>query len=495
MTRILIHRWGVVAFFIALCISAIGQELDTLQLTLHDAIAISRKNSPEAIAARHSFLASYWEHKSVQAAYLPSLTLTSTPNLNRSISSIIQPDGSEKFVERNQLTTGLTLTVNQNIPFTGGSIFMTTSLQRIDLFSNNTSSYQSSPITIGYSQKLLGYNSMKWQRRNEPIRYQATKKQYVQTLEFVGANTINHFFNLATAQNNLEIAEFNYANADTLYRFAEGRYNLGTITENELLQLEINKLTEETNMMNARVSVDNYTQTLRSYLGIASKTVIVVNVTPDVPRFNVEGDLALNYAHENNPEIDWMKYREIDSHRQVANAKGNVGLKADLYAQVGLTQTSADLSGAYQGLLDQEYISIGIRVPILDWGVGRGKVKVSESNRDRILTQLTQDRNTFDLNVDRVVKQFNLQSDRVTIAMKTDETTKRRHEVARKLYLLGKSTVLDLNASIAERDKARRNFVSALHSYWSLYAALRYLTMFDFEKKTAITEDYEYLLK
>ncbi|MFV0398457.1 MAG: TolC family protein, partial [Bacteroidales bacterium] len=60
---------------------------------------------------------------------------------------------------------------------------------------------------------------------------------------------------------------------------------------------------------------------------------------------------------------------------------------------------------------------------------------------------------------------------------------------------LGKSTVLDLNASIAERDKARRNFVSALHSYWSLYAALRYLTMFDFEKKIAITEDYEYLLK
>ena len=40
------------------------------------------------------------------------------------------------------------------------------------------------------------------------------------------------------------------------------------------------------------------------------------------------------------------------------------------------------------------------------------------------------------------MKQFNLQTQRVRIAARTDETAQRRNEVARKLYILGKSTIL-----------------------------------------------------
>ena len=92
------------------------------------------------------------------------------------------------------------------------------------------------------------------------------KKTYIETLELVAAYTTNRFFNLATAQTSLEIANYNFAYADTLYRYAQGRYNIGTITENEMLQLELNKLTEQTNCLNAQIEVDDYIQSLRSYL-------------------------------------------------------------------------------------------------------------------------------------------------------------------------------------------------------------------------------------
>lgn len=100
------------------------------------------------------------------------------------------------------------------------------------------------------------------------LRYREACKAYAEALELVASETSTLFFNLATAQTNLDIAAYNYASADTLYRYAEGRYNIGTITENEMLQLEINKLTEETNMMNARIEVEDQMQTLRSFLGI-----------------------------------------------------------------------------------------------------------------------------------------------------------------------------------------------------------------------------------
>ena len=229
----------------------------TMEMSLEQVVKIARLESPDAQTARHSFRSAYWNYQYYRANYLPSLSLSSDPNLNRAINKITMGDGSVKFVEQNLLNTDLTLNLSQNIPWTGGSLFLETSAQRMDLFSEHKYSWQTSPVMIGYRQSLFGYNSLKWDKRIEPVRYQEAKKSYVETLELVSANAINKFFALATAQSNYDIASFNYTNADTLYRYAQGRYNIGTITENEMLQLELNRLTEETNRMNARIEMDN----------------------------------------------------------------------------------------------------------------------------------------------------------------------------------------------------------------------------------------------
>ena len=365
---------------------------------------------------------------------------------------------------------------------------METSAQRLDLFSDHSTSWQTSPINIGYSQSLFGYNSLKWNRRIEPLRYREAKKTYVETLELVAANATQKFFALATAQSNYEIASTNYANADTLYTYAQGRYNIGTITENEMLQLELNKLTEETNRMNAHIEVENCMQELRSYLGIQEDVLIKVDVSDHVPNLQIDLNAALITARQNSPDILNMQRRKLESESKVANARANAGLKADLYLRFGLTQTGDKLKDAYHNPLDQQYVTLGISLPILDWGRGKGQIRVARSNRDLTYTQVEQDKTDFELNVRKLVKQFNLQSQRVHIAARTDETAQRRADVARRLYILGKSTVLDLNASISEKDAARRNYITALYNYWSLYYTLRSLTLYDFEKDAPLTE-------
>ena len=55
-----------------------------------------------------------------------------------------------KFVEQNMLSTDLTLNLTQNIPWTGGSLFVETAAQRMDIFSDHTTAWQTSPINIGY---------------------------------------------------------------------------------------------------------------------------------------------------------------------------------------------------------------------------------------------------------------------------------------------------------------------------------------------------------
>ena len=472
-----------------------GVHGQALTLTLEQAIEQAREMSPDAQSARHTFRSAYWNYRYYRANYLPALTLTSAPYMDRAINRITMGDGSVQFVEQNLLSTDLSLSVTQNIALTGGTLSLTTSAQRLDLLSEHTSSWQTSPVMIGYSQSLFGYNSLKWDRRIEPVRYEEARKSYVETLELVAATATQKFFDLATAQSNLEIATTNYANADTLYAYAQGRYEIGTISENEMLQLEINKLNEEANCMSARIEVENAMQELRSYLGIREDTDLQVRLNDSIPDFVVNLNEALLLANANSPDIQNMRRRKLESESNVAQARANAGLKADIYLRFGLTQTGDKLRDAYRDPLDQQYVSLTLSLPILDWGRGKGQVRVARSNRDLVYTQVEQDKTDFQLNVRKLVKQFNLQAQRVRIAARTDRTAQRRAEVARRLYLLGKSSVLDLNASISEKDSARRNYIAALNEYWSLFYTLRSLTLHDFEHDRPLEEDLERLLE
>ena len=445
--------------------TAAAQQEELMTLSLQQAIEIAQENSPEAQAARHTYRAAYWNYRFFRANYLPSVTLTSSPTLNREL-----------------LSTDLSLKINQNIWFTGGSLFVKSTTQRIDEFEDNHTAYNTQPVVIGYEQQLFGYNSLKWDRRIEPLRYRDAE-----ALELVASETSTLFFNLATAQTNLDIATYNYASADTLYRYAEGRYNIGTITENEMLQLEINKLTEETNMMNARIEVEDQMQTLRSFLGINREINLRVVPEDSIPQFEISLQKALQLAFKNSPDPDTYKRKQLESRSALASAKANAGLKADLYVQFGLSQTGNKFADSYRNPMNQQYASIGISLPILDWGRGKGRVRVARSNVDLVDTQAEQGMKDFELNVCKMVRQFNLQAYRVAVAAKTDKTADRRHDVARRLYILGKSTILDLNAAITEKDTARRNYITALKTYWSLYYGLRSMTGYDFLRKAEIS--------
>ena len=484
------NRTHLLLIFAFLLIGKLSAQQEPMNLTLTDAIRIAQQHSPEAQAARHTYRSAYWNYRFYKANYLPSLTLTSSPTFNEQINKITQPDGTNLFIKQNQLSTDVSLTINQNIPLTGGNFFVKSSLTRLDEFENDVIAYNTQPIVVGYQQTLLGYNSLKWDKRIEPVRFREARKNYNEALELVASQACNLFFGLAAAQANLDIAASNYASADTLYRYAEGRYNIGTITENEMLQLEINKLSGETDMMNARIEVEDQMQTLRSFLGIQDDVEIRVLPDNEVPDFQVPMAEALQMAMQNSPEPEMYERLKLQSRSNLAYAKGNAGLKADLYVQFGLSQTGDKLRDSYRDPMNQYYASIGISLPILDWGRSKGQVRVARSNVDLVNTQAEQGMKDFELNVCKMVRQFNLQRQYVQVAAKADRTADRRYEVAKRLYILGKSTILDLNSATTEKDSARRNYISALRTYWSLYYGLRSMTGYDYEKNQKIVENY-----
>lgn len=469
-----------------------------MDLTLTEVIQLARDQSPMAILATHRFRGSYWEFRTHRAKFLPSLSLSSTiPDLTRSIQRITTDDGSDAFVPRKIINSSLDLELTQNLAFSGGSIFMSSGLERIDPLGETADnpSYLSSPVSIGFRQPIRAHNTFRWEKQIEPLKYEQAEKDFIDALETVSQRAVDNFFNLAVAQVNLVIAEINYSNNDTLFRIAQGRYNIGTIAENELLQMELSFLNAGTALNEARIQLEMQKFRLRSFLGFNETVDINLIIPNEIPELEVEVTFALNQAKQNSPDIISFQRQLLEASRDVASAKAQKGLTADMFASFGLTKRADDFADVYMSPQDQERVRVGLEVPLVDWGLGKGRYRMAQSAEEVVKTNVLQSEIDFEQEVMLQVMQFNLQDDQLRIAAKADTIAQSRYEVTKQRFLIGNVDVLDLNVALSEKDASRRSYISALHNYWSYFYNIRKLTLFDFEAGVPLNANFDELVR
>jgi outer membrane protein TolC len=480
---------------IGLPIIAISQE-EVKKLTLREAIEIAKKQSPDALMAKHKFRASYWQYKSFQASYLPSLLLTGAlPTFDKSINKISTTEGDVFSAQTiNSLYAGLSL--NQKIGFTGGDISLNSNLQRLDnIYTDTTmSSYNATFLNIAYRQPLFKYNSYKWNRKLEPLLYNEARKIYLENMEQVSLTATNHFFNLLLAQINQKIARINLANYDTLYKIAMGRYNLGKIAENDLLQLELQFLRAGSTLKDAELEVHNQLFQFKSFLRITEGAEFDLVAPDHIIPFTVAADRAIAEARANNPQSLSFNRRLMEAESQVAMAKYDGRFDAELFAVYGLTNNADLITDLNNNPLDEQRLELGISLPLLDWGVARGKIKMAESNQEIVRTTVEQEQIDFDQEIFLKVARFNMQFEQVNISARADTVAQKGYDITKARYLIGKISITDLNIAQAEADNSKGNYINTLWIYWRNYYDLRRLTLYDFEQDMPIMVDYKELL-
>lgn len=464
-------------------------------LTLENVINIAKDNSPDALISRHQLRSSYWEFKTYKRGLLPALSFEGViPNVNRGYTSITnQDDGTESYIAQSYVQYEGQLKLDQQVSLTGGNVFLQSGLRQTVNYSDSSSSsnFLSTPINIGFNQPLFKYNPYKWQKKIEPIKYQIAKKVYLETVEQVTITSIKYFFNLLVAQVDYKIAQVNVSNYDTLYKVAKGRYELGRIGEDDVLQMELSLLKATSALEKNEMELDDSMFRLKSFLRIKDEFDLQL-VIPDADYYNkVDKNVALEKAMENSSsQLDFDK-RLLEAQAVVNEAKTNYGLNANLYAVFGLTQNSELLRDVYGNPQDQQQLTLGVQVPILDWGQRKGKVKMAQSNEDLVKTSVEQERIDFIQSIYLKVAEYNIQRNQLLIAAKSDTVAQKSYTVSKNRYLIGKIGVTDLNISQNETDLAKVGYIRALQNYWFNYYNLRKSTLFDFGKMIDLDVSYE----
>jgi outer membrane protein TolC len=233
----------------------------------------------------------------------------------------------------------------------------------------------------------------------------------------------------------------------------------------------------------------------KSYLRLKDDTHVILIPPVITPYFEVPTQEAISLAKDNSSAGVEFRRRLLEAEDDLYRAKREGRFDASVFASFGLTQSSATIPDAYKNPYNSESVVVGLTVPILDWGVARGRIKMAESGLDLVETSIEQERIDFDQNVFLNVMEFNMQKKQLRIAAKSDTVAQKRFDVTQKRYMIGKvNDVLELDKAQIDNDNARIGYYRALMNYWQSYYQLRKLTLYDFQTKTLISISFDDLI-
>lgn len=463
-------------------------------LSLGDAVRLANDSSLNAFRNRNLYASGYWEWRTFKANRLPGFSLNLTPA--QYYRYITQRYDSQQDVDvfrsQQMYTASAGLTMTQNVDFLGGSLYLESDLEYMRNFGTmKGNQFSSVPVRIGYRQDLIGYNAFRWEKRIEPLKYEKAKREFVYNMETVSEETVSHFFALALAQTELRLAKENLAASDTLLIIGERRFSIAAISQTDLLTLRLDKVNAENALENARIEIERARLSLATYLGLDSDTEIEVMLPGKPVAIRIQEEEALEYARENSPAIMSKRQSVLEAQRDVNRTKVESMFNLSLNASVGFNQVARTFGEAYNHPLQQDLVSLSVSIPLVDWGVRKGKYNIAKNTLNVARIAARQEELSMEQDVVITLRDFNSRQRLVGSAAEALDLADRAYAQTLQRFIIGKADINSLTLSHSRQQEASKNYITSLQNYWLSYYKIRKLTLFDFELGVPIPTEFD----
>lgn len=460
------------------------------KITLTEAIKLAQKKSPDYKTNLNKSQASYWRFENYKASFLPQFKFNATlPEFSNSTRRILNDFGEDDFVNQYQSRIDGRLSISQNIPYTGGTLSINSQLEKVDLYEPvRKTTYFVTPFSVRYYQNSLFYNAFKWDKKIEPLFFEESKKDFIEKMEQISLKTCQYYFSLLKAQSQLKIAKNNLSNQDTLFQIAKGRFRMGKIAENDLLQMELALLNSKNDVTTNIIALKGTSQNLARYLELDTENIELA-IPMNLSLFNVDVNKALEEAKSNRKSIIEFRRKRLEAEKELARVKGSNRLELSANVNFGISQHGEVFNNLYDSFDKQQFLSVSVGIPIYDWGVSKSKRKMAEANLDLVKNNLDQQNQAFEQEIYFHTLNWSNQRDFLAISEKAQEIAIKRYEITKKRYIIGKITITDLNLALEEKDRAVVQYLNSLEKFWVDYYTLRRLTLYDFMNDKKLESD------
>ncbi|HDR04778.1 MAG TPA: TolC family protein [Candidatus Marinimicrobia bacterium] len=461
----------------------------TISFTMDECIELGRKQGPGAAALRQELVQIEADFLADEARYKPQLTLSGeAPGLNRSINSITQPDGSVKFLPQSQMYSSLNLNLMQRLTFSGGSVYLSSGLRRVDLFGNTDDFYyQSSPLVAGIEQPLFQANENRYQRELNRRDYELKKRQLLDKMLRNDREIIQAYFGAVVAAMEMEISKVNLAVNDSIYYLSQRRYDVGRIAENELLESELARMNAQLSLSTASSRHEMALLELKLILGLTESVNLHLALPPAFPKIELNENEAVSNAREYSLLHLQHHLSQFQYQYRVKQARAARKPDITLSASAGFDQTAQTFPNLFRNLLNQQRLTLRLNMPL--WNAGERKARILENLAMEKAADIhaRYDEALYDQQIRHYIRELLRLQKQLEVAARADTIAIRRFDVARNRYLIGKVNITSLLLAQESQNSARKNYYTSLQLLWLSYYDLKRSALWDFELNKPIT--------
>jgi outer membrane protein len=446
------------------------------QYSLEDFISTAQKKNFTAEYNRGELEIATLVYKQYKLSANPMLMLSgNVPVFNKDNYGITQPDGTIKFLRRQQNYSNIGFAIAQPLPFTGGTLSLNSELYRFDDFETKTKQYNSTPVFLQWQQPLFAYNRYKWDKLIEPLKWHEAKQTYALQQNQLANEICTAFFDVIDAQTDQQLADVNLSYSSVNLSHEKRKLQLGTSTEDKVMQLEIQLLNNEREKENAKLAVQTAIARLKLIINSTDTSTYELRIPENLPKLTIDKEPLLGEAKKQLPQYIGFQRKLIEAKSNTAQviAQNN---QVNLTASYGLTNSAATLSSIYQNPNDQQRFSIGFTVPLITWGKNKNSINTAKLKEEQIELANKIEEAKMIAEIASIINEIPLLQKNIITSKMIDTLTQKRFAIANRMFETGKVSLLELQAAQTEKDNARRNYIRALRKFWENLYLLRVKT-------------------
>jgi outer membrane protein len=457
-------------------------------LTLEQSLIIAESNSPTMKKTRLNLIRNQENLNAQNAALKSNFSLTLNPigyTQNREFNDLISKWNSRKTTE----SYG-NFTVSQPIVLTDARISLTNRFGYKDSYSEysgTTTKGFSNNLSLNLEQPLFTYNRTKLSLKELQLALENAQLNYAIQLLSLEKQVAQGFYLVYQQQQSLDIANQAYQNMQKSYEVSKNKVDAGISPREEMFQAELNLATTKSDFENKQVSLENAKDDFKLLIGMSlyDDLIVMPNITVDTVAVDVS--FAIDQGLVNRMELRQRKINIETSEFDLIQTKALNEFKGSLGLSLGLFGDNEKFQDVYANPTDNETVALSLTIPLWDWGERKSRIKASEATIETANITLEEEQNNIILGIRKVYRNLlNLQN-QIEIARQSVTNAQLTYDLNLEKYKNGDLTGMDLNIYQNQLSEKQLTYTNSLISYKLELLNLKIQTLYDFEKKEAVS--------
>ncbi|MCW3806229.1 TolC family protein [Plebeiibacterium marinum] len=479
-------------FLIAFVVMGISTDAQRI-LSLQQALEQAYQFSPRMQNVKLSLVQSEHNLKAQRASLKSNFSLNITPleySKNREFNSQL----SQWYTVEDYTSLG-NFRVTQPILFTDGVI----SLNNTFSYRENTSTSNmgssgfdgfTNNLSLRLDQPLFTYNQTKLQLKELELAYENASLNYALQELSVENMVTQAFYKVYQSQMELNVSTEDYQSRNQSHEIIKNKVEGGLVAKEELYQSELDLLSSKSSMQNDQVTFENDKDNFKQMLGIPLEEEIMVLADVSVLPVDIDVSKAIKSGVDNRMEIRQREIAIEQGQFDLIRTNASNEFKGDLSLELGLFGQDEALSDVFQDQTNSQNISLGLTIPLWDWGEKKARMKASRAALEMNQNDLRDEEIDIKLNIRQVYRSLQNLLIQIEISRKNVENAQLTYEINLEKYKNGDLTSMDLNLVQNQLTQNKNALTNAIINYKLELLNMKIQSMYDFENNKEVAPNF-----